>query len=68
MSNAIQDEEALKTLTTPLTEDERYVLTQYINITQAAEQSPEQYQQAINNIISQSLGSSSQLMTFELTQ
>jgi hypothetical protein len=33
-----------------------------------SQSAPEQFQSAMNNIISQSLGWSSQLMTFEVTQ
>jgi len=68
MSNGIQDEVALATFTKDLTQDERYILTQYIGILRMAQADQAQFQAAINNIISQSLGGSSQLMTFEVTQ
>ena len=67
-TNTLQDETAFKAFTKDLSQDERYVLTQYVGISRMAQSSPEQFQQAVNNIISQSLGGSSQLMTFEVTQ
>ena len=68
MSNSIQDETALAAFAKDLTQDERYILTQYIGILRMAQSDQTQFQAAINNIISQSLGGSSQLMTFEVTQ
>ena len=68
MSNGIQDEAALAAFTKDLTQDERYILTQYVGILKMAQSDQTQFQAAINNIISQSLGGSSQLMTFEVTQ
>ncbi len=67
-ANTIQDEAGLKAFTKELTQDERYILTQYIGILKMAQADQTQFQQAINGIISQSLGGSSQLMTFEVTQ
>lgn len=68
ISNSIKDETSLATLIAPLTQDERYILAQYVGIYKMASGDQTQFQQAISSIISQSLGSSSQLMTFEVMQ
>lgn len=68
LSNTIQDQTALETFAKDLTQDERYILTQYVGILKMAQSQQDQFQAAVNNIISQSLGGSSQLMTFEVTQ
>jgi hypothetical protein len=56
MGNTIQDEEALTTLVKDLTQDEKYILAQYVGILKMSQSAPEQFQSAMNNIISQSLG------------
>ena len=68
INNSIKDEAGLATLVTPLTQDERYILAQYVGIYKMASGDQTQFQQAISSVISQSLGSSSQLMTFEVMQ
>lgn len=68
LGNGIKDESALTEIAKTLTQDERYILTQYIGIVKMAQTAPQQYQEALNSILSQSLWSSSQLMTFEVIQ
>ena len=58
--------EAIKQKTTTFTQDERYVLAQYLWLYRALAAGDQQYQSFLQNIISQSLWGGSQLIIFEL--
>jgi hypothetical protein len=56
----------LETMTSNLSQDERTILLQYINLFQLYKSGNSQLQNAINNILGQSLGGSSQIIVLEL--
>lgn len=51
-----------------LTEDEKYVLTQYLWLKQLQTQNLQQYQQTLQNLLMQSISGWSQLMVLEVVQ
>ena len=59
-------QEQLKLYTTNLTQDERLILMQYINLVNLTKNNNNNFQEAINSILAQSLWWSSQVMVFEL--
>jgi hypothetical protein len=58
--------DAIKKEVTPLTQDERLILAQYLGINNLYKTGNPQYQEVVNWIMTQSLASSSQVMIFEL--
>lgn len=58
--------EELKTVIATLSQDERLILTQYVGLVNLLKANNPQYQEFVNNILSQSLGWGSQLIVFEL--
>ena len=58
--------EAIKKEVTPLTQDERLILAQYLGINNLYKAANPQYQEVVNGIMTQSLASSSQVMIFKL--
>jgi hypothetical protein len=56
----------LKKSVETLSQDERLIMLQYIGIVNLLKAKNPQYQEFVNNILSQSLGGGSQLMVFEL--
>ena len=60
------DMEKAQTKIQNLTQDERMILTQYVGLVNLLNTQDPQFQEYLNNLLSQSLGGGSQLMVFEL--
>jgi hypothetical protein len=60
------DPEQTQTKIQNLSENEKMILTQYVGLVNLLNSQNPQYQEYVNNILSQSLGGGSQLMVFEL--
>ena len=58
--------EELQTTIETLSQDERLILLQYVGLVNLVKANNPQYQEFVNNILSQSLGGGSQLIVFEL--
>jgi hypothetical protein len=55
----------LQTQIARLNQDERFILTQYVNIYSMSRSNPEQYQQTISSLLQQSLAWGSQIIILE---
>ena len=62
MGNAVE----IKAIVDPLTQDERYVLAQYLWLYNMLRQNSPQFQDVLNQLLAQSVGGSSQMIVFEL--
>ena len=56
----------MQTTIETLSQDERLILLQYVGLVNLVKANNPQYQEFVNNILSQSLGGGSQLIVFEL--
>jgi hypothetical protein len=62
------DQATIQTKITWLSQDERFILSQYLWLVNIAKTQPQQMQEVANSILSQSIGWSSQLIVFELAE